>query len=93
MEGEFFPFWRDITNNQIISSSKDCKPGKIPQDTIFCTFSLYNGKLGTKEPITTLTIPCVNTDTFDSTLLKARNAPSAKVIGRSSIQLASRITK
>ena len=42
MEGEYLPFRWDISNNQIINS-KVCSPGKIPADTVFCSFALYAG--------------------------------------------------
>lgn len=92
MEWEFMPFWRDISNSQIINSSI-CQPGKIPYDSVFCSFSLYNGKLGTTQALTNFTIPCINPKTYDSPLLESRNGLSAKYIGRSYIQVADWITK
>ena len=69
MEGEYLPFRWDISNNQIINS-KVCSPGKIPADTVFCSFALYAGWSGTtSEPLTLITLPCVNPSSYDKPLL------------------------
>ncbi|HMY80778.1 MAG TPA: SdrD B-like domain-containing protein [Candidatus Absconditabacterales bacterium] len=93
MEGEFLPFWWDITNNQIISNTTKCTMGKIPADSVKCHFELYNGKSGTTtSPITSFIVPCINPSLYDKPLLGGFNPLSASYAGRSMLQLTSKYT-
>ena len=61
---------------------------------MFCSFALYAGWSGTtSEPLTLITLPCVNPSSYDKPLLASFNAESANYIWRSYIQIANTITK
>lgn len=71
-EGEFFPFWWNIDINRVTTatSCNDATAGKVLSNSMQCTFSIYNGKRGTTDPVKTFTIPCNADQWFDNQLMK-----------------------
>lgn len=59
-EGEQFPFRWNVDMNKVTTatSCSDATAGKVLSNTMQCTFSIYNGKRGTTDPVKTFTIPC-----------------------------------
>ncbi|MBU0626856.1 hypothetical protein KKG31_08320 [Patescibacteria group bacterium] len=60
-EDEYLPFWRKLeTEGRMASSCNSSNVGKIIEDSLMCTFSLYNGenKQSNDDALETFTQPC-----------------------------------
>lgn len=85
MEGEYFPFRRDIDDTNVVSSCT--KDGQILRESMSCVFDLYAGKWWTLSPLKTFATPCYNVSNFDWALLSTFNSLAADKYGKSQIML------
>lgn len=85
MEGEYFPFWWDIDDTNVVTTCTQAN--QVLRDSMNCYFDLYAGKGGTTSPLKSITAPCYNVSNFDWNLLNVFNAPSASKYGKHSLIL------
>lgn len=87
MEGEYFPFWWDIDDSNVVT---ECTAsGQVLRSSMRCYFDLYAGKNGTLSAVKTIETSCYSPDLFQGTLLSPFNSLSADKYGRYQIPLAS----
>lgn len=85
MEGEYFPFWWDIADDNVVTSCT--QSGQVLRDSMRCYFDLYAGEAGTNNPIQSIETNCYNTNQFQNNLLDWFNASAASKYGRHSFLL------
>mgnify|MGYP003534684741 CR=1 FL=1 len=62
MEGEYFPFWWDIADDNVVTSCT--QSGQVLRDSMRCYFDLYAGEAGTNNPIQSIETNCYNSNQF-----------------------------